>query len=135
MDVGVPATPEPPGVHAEALRIKAFWSDVGRTLRALVLGNLTLLSAKLVKMLGKSIQRTETAVEVKRGDEVDQDTRPSSSSTDLDPRRCKLATMFVEKLAGWMDQDTSLRTPATSHPLDLDAEGNVKSCKIRASHP
>ena len=53
-------------------------------------------------MLGKSIERTETAVEEKRGDEVDQDTRPSSSSTDLDPKRFKPATMSVEKLAGQM---------------------------------
>ena len=64
MDVRVPATLEHSGVHAEALRIKAFWSHVGRTLRVPVLGNLTLLSAKLVKMLGKSIERTETAVEM-----------------------------------------------------------------------
>ena len=73
--------------------------------------------------------RRATAEEVKRGDEADQDTRPldpSSSSTDPDPKRFKPTIMTnVENLAEQMDEDTSLRTPATSHPLVLDAEENV----------
>ena len=31
----------------------------------------------------------------------------------------------VENLADQMDEDTFLRTTATSHPLDLDVEENV----------
>ena len=96
--------------------------------RLLVLGNLTLVNVTLFKMLGKS-RRTATTEEVKRAIEGEQDTRPldpSSSATDPDPKRLKLTTMTgVENLANHMDEDTSLQTPATSHPLELDAEENV----------
>ena len=51
---------------------------------------------------------------------------PGSIATDPDPKRLKPTTMTdVENLANHMDQDTSLGTPATSHPLELDAEENV----------
>ena len=74
----------------------------------------------------RTCRRRATA---KRGDEADQDTRPrdpSSSSTDPDPKRFKPTIMTnVENLAEQMDEDTSLRTPATSLPLVLDAEENV----------
>ena len=55
---------------------------------------------------------TATAEEVKRGIAVKPDTRTvdqSSSSTDLKPTT----------------EDTSLRAPATSHPLEPDAEEKV----------
>ena len=86
------------------------------------------MNVTLFKMLGKS-RRTATTEEVKRAIEGEQDTPPldpSSSATDPDPKRLKLTTMTdVENLANHMDEDTSLRTPATSHPLELDAEENV----------
>ena len=62
-------------------------------------------------------RRTAPAEEVKRGDEVDQDTRPldpSSSSTGPDPKRLKpITTTDVENLAHRMDEETSLRNPAS----------------------
>ena len=70
-------------------------------------------------------RRTATVEEVKRGDEVDQDSRPldpSSSSTDHDPNRFRRAAMTWKTWRTRWDENISLRTPATSHPLDPDAE-------------
>ena len=51
---------------------------------------------------------------------------PGSSSTDPDPERIKPTTMTdVEILTEQMDEDTSLRTLATSRPLDPDVEEHV----------
>ena len=66
-----------------------------------------------------------TNSEVSREAVVDPNTRPldpSSKSTDSDPKRLKPTTETdVEKTADQMVEDTSLRTPATSHPLEPDA--------------
>ena len=64
---------------------------------------------------------------------------PSSSLTDPDLKRFKLTTMTdVENLADQMDEDISLRTLATSHPLDPDAEESVSTASVattdRARH-
>ena len=107
------------GVHSKALRIAQHTREWKTYQDARVEGG-----------------RTATAEEVKRGVEVDQDTRPpdpSSSSTDPDPRRLRRTTVTdVETPAHQMDEDTSLRTPATSHPWDPDAEENV-SKKVRVA--
>ena len=51
---------------------------------------------------------------------------PSASSTGPDPKWFKPATMTdMENMAEQTAEDTSLRTPATSHPLDPDAEETV----------
>ena len=77
-----------------------------------------------------------TTEEVKRADEADQDKRPldpTSTSTDPDLKRFKPISMTdVENLAEQVDEHTSLRTLATSHPLDPEAEENV-SKKARVS--
>ena len=65
-----------------------------------------------------------TAVEVKRGVVADPDTRApdrSSSSIDVKPA----SETDVESSADRMDEDTSLRAPAASHPSELDAQENV----------
>ena len=81
-------------------------------------GSHTPVNAKHFKM------STATAEEVKRGIAVKPDTRtvdPSSSSTDLKPT----TATDVERSADQMDEDTSLRATATSHPLEPDAEEKV----------
>ena len=74
-------------------------------------------------------RRTAAAVEAKRGVAADPDTRPldqSSSSTDPEPQRPKTTTIAdTENSADRMDEDNIRRTPATSHPLELDADENV----------
>ena len=94
--------------------------------------NLTFVNAKLFPDAwekSRTCGRRAAAQELKRGDQADQATRPldpSSSSTDPDPKRFKPTTMTdVENLAEQMDEDIFLRTLATSHPLDREAEENV----------
>ena len=119
------------------------WAEVLDALHARlpVQGSHTLANAETFHDAWHESRRTATAEEVKRGVAVDPDTRPldpSSSSADPDPKRLKPATVTnVENPADQMDKDTSLRTPATSHPLDPDAEENVskKGGKKRWSHP
>ena len=114
------------GVHARALRNRAYWSEVGRTLGCPAcetpsLGKSHTLEFKTCQHVWEESGRTATAEEVKRGVAVVPDTRtldPSSSSTDLNLKRLKPTTANgIESWADQMDEDTSLRRPATSHPL------------------
>ena len=144
MDVGVPAplelrrqevipTVPPPALPPEhdSQESKMRVSEVGRPLGCPACetpgpGKSHTRECKTCQDAWEESRRTATAEEVKRGVEVDQDTRPldpSSTSTDPDPKGLNLATVTdVETPAGQMDQDTSLSTPTTSHPLDPDAE-------------
>ena len=80
-------------VHAKALRIRAYWSETGRTSGCLACespgpGKSHTHERKTVQDVWEEGRRTATAEEVKRGIAVDPDTLtldPSSSSTDLDP--------------------------------------------------
>ena len=97
------------GVDAKALRIIAFWSEIGDAC--------------------DESRRTASAEEAKRGIVGDPDTRaldPSSSSTDPEPKRTKTTSVTDnENLADPMHVDNFQRTPATSHPLEPDADENV----------
>ena len=90
-------------------------------MRLLHLTNLTPVSAKHFKMFGKRVGRTATGEEVKRCIVADSDTRAmdsSSSSTDV----TRSIATDGENSGGQMDEDTSLRSPAVSHPLDPNAD-------------
>ena len=107
-------------VHAKALRIRPFWSEIGRTPGCSACETPAPAKSHTRECKAfldawqecRTCGRRATAEEVKRRDEVDQDTRPldpSSSSQTLDPKRFKPTTMIdVENLAGQMDEDTSL---------------------------
>ena len=85
------------GVHAKAIRIRAFWSEIGRTpgcpaCETPGVGNHTRVNARRIKMPGKISRRTASAEEARRGNVGDPDTRsldPSSSSTDPNPKEIK----------------------------------------------
>ena len=114
------------GVHPKALKIRPLWCQIGRTLgssacETLRPGNSHTRECKTFQDAweeSRTCGRRATAEVVNRGGEADQDTRtvdPCSSSTDPDPKQSKITTMTdVENLAEEMDEDTSLRTPATS---------------------
>ena len=116
------------GVHAKALRSRARGSEIGRTPGCLACethgpGKSHTRECKRFQDVSEESRRTATAEEVQRGIVVDPDTRalyPSSSSTDVKP-----CVATVESSAGQMDEYTSLRALAISHPLEPDAEENV----------
>ena len=92
--------------------------------RLLVLVKAHTRECKAFQDVWEESRRTATAEEVKRGIVAESDTRAldsSSSSTDVQPG---VAT-DVENSADRMDEDTSLRAPAISHPLEPDAEEHV----------
>ena len=85
------------GVHAKALRIRAFWSEIGRTLGCLACETLGLVKShtrecKTYQDVWEDSRRTASAEEAKRGIVGDPDTRPlnpSSSSTESQPEEIK----------------------------------------------
>ena len=117
------------GVRGKALRIRAYWSEIGRTLGCPACetpgpGKAHTRECKAFQDVWEESRRTATAEEVKRGIVAESDTRAldsSWSSTDVQPG---VAT-DVENSADRMDEDTSLRAPAISHPLEPDAEEHV----------
>ena len=116
------------GVHAKALRIRAYLSEIGRTPGCPACETPGPVKShtrerKTFQDFWEERRRTATPEEVKRGIVVDPDTPaldPSSSSTDV---KFGVAT-DVENSAGQMDEDTFLRALAIFHPLEPDAEEN-----------
>ena len=88
------------GVHAKALRIRAFWSEIGRTPGC---------PACETPDAWDDSRRTASAEEAKRGIVGDPDTRPldpSSSPTDPNPKRSKTTSVTEnENMANRMDED------------------------------
>ena len=128
------------GVHAKALRIRAFWSEIGRTPGCLACE--TPGPVKSHTRECKSHQdgwdesrRTASAEEAKRGIVGDPDTRPldpSGSSLDPEPKRTKTTSVTDnENLADWMDEGNFRRGPATSHQLEsVDDENVSKKARV-----
>ena len=126
--------PRGPGVHAEGLRIRAFWSEIGRTPECLAcetprsgeVSHSRMQSAS--GMPGRSRQ-TAAAEEAKRGVVEEPDSRPlnpSASSTDPMPKNLKTTTADdPENTPDRMDVDSFQRTPATSHPLEPVSDENL----------
>ena len=128
------------GVHAKALRIRAFWSEIGRTLGCLAcetfgLGKSHTRECKTYQDAWEDSRRTASAEEAKRGIGGDLDTRPldpSSSSTDPNPKRSKTTSVTDnENLANRLDEDYFQRGPATSHQLEpVDDENVSKKARV-----
>ena len=109
-------------MHAETLRVKAFWSEVGR-----ILGCRACEAPGPEKSYTRECQtyqdawdesrRNEAAEEAKRGVAADPDTRPldpSSSSTDPKPKRTKTTTLAdTDNSADKMDVDNFQGHPQT----------------------
>ena len=89
------------GVHAKALRIRAFWSKIGRTPGCPACetpgpGKPHTRECKTYQDAWDESRRTASAEEAKRGIVGDRDTRPldpSSSSTDPNPKRSKTTSV------------------------------------------
>ena len=110
-------------MHAKALRIRAFWSEIGRT-----------PECKTYEDAWDESRRTASAEKAKRG-VADPDTRPlypSGSSMDPEPKRTKTTSATDnENLTDGMDEDNFRRTPATSHPLEpVDDENVSKKARV-----
>ena len=128
------------GVHAKALRIRAFWSEIGRTPGCPACE--TPGPVKSHTRECRSYQdawdegrRTASVEETKRGIVGDPATRPldpSGSSLDPEPKRTKTTSVTDnENLADWMDEDNFRRRPATSHQLEpVDDENVSKKARV-----
>ena len=100
------------GVHAKALGIRAFWSEIGTR------------ECMTYQDAWEDSRRTASAEEAKRGIGGDLDTRPldpSSSSTDPNPKRSKTTSVTDnENLANRMGEDNFQRGRATYEGALID---------------
>ena len=127
-------------MHAKAPRIRAFWSEIGRTpgcvaCETLGPGKSHTRECKTFQDAWEDSRRTASAEEARRGIVVDPDTRPldpSSSSTDPKPKRSKTTSVTDDdSLANQMDEDNFQRGPATSHQLEpVDGENVPKNARV-----
>ena len=128
------------GVHAKALRIRAFWSEIGRTPGCPAcekpgLDESHTRECKSHQDAWDESRRTASAEEAKRGIVGDPDTRPldpSGSSLDAKPKRTKTTSVTDnENLADWMDEGNFRRGQATSHQLEsVDDENVSKKARV-----
>ena len=128
------------GVHAKALRIRASWSEIGRTPGCPACetpgpGKSHACECKTYQDAWGESRRTASAEEAKRGIVGDPDTRPldpSSSSTNPNPKRSKTTSVTDnENMADRMDEDNFRRGPATSHQLKpVDDENVPKRARV-----
>ena len=123
------------GVHAKALRIRSFWSEIGRTPGCPACetpgpGKSHTRECKEHQDAWEESRHTARAEEAKRGFDEDPDTRSlnqSSSSTDPQPKK-KLETdtsADFPNTPDQMDVDSIKRSPATAHPLESAGDENV----------
>ena len=128
------------GVHAKALGIRAFWSEIGRTPGCPACETPSPVKShtrecKSYQDAWDESRRTASAEETKRGLVGDPDTRPldpSGSSLNPKPKRTKTTSVTDnENLADWMDEDNFRRGPATSHQLEpVDDENVLKKARV-----
>ena len=128
------------GVHAKALRIRDFWSEVGRNpgcpaCETPCPGKSHTRECKTYQDAWDESRRIASAEEAKRGIVGDPDTRPldpSSGSTDPNPKRPKTTSVTDnENLVYQMDEDNFRRGPATSHQLEpVDDENVSKKARV-----
>ena len=93
------------GVHAKALRVRAFWSEIGRTPGCPACetpgpGKSHTRECKTYQDAWEDSRRKASAEEAKRGIVGDPDTRPldpSSSSTDPNPKRSKTTSVTANE--------------------------------------
>ena len=128
------------GVHAKALRIRAFGSEIGRSPGCAACetpgpGKSHTRECKTYQDAWEDSRRTASAEEARREIVGDPDTRPmdpSSSSTDPNPKRSKTTSVTDnDSLANRMDEDNFQRGPATSHRLEpVDDENVPKKARV-----
>ena len=135
------------GVHAKALRIGAFWSEIGRTPGCPACETpgpekSHTRECKTYQDAWEDSSRTASAEVAKRGIVGDPDTRPldpSSSSTDPNQKRSKTTSVTEnENMANQKDEDNFQRGPATSHQLEpVDDENVSKKARVARNvlHP
>ena len=127
-------------MHAKALRIRAFWSENGRTPGCPACEThgpekSQTRDCKSYQDAWDENRRRTSAEEAKRGIVGDQETRPldpSGSSLDPEPKRTKTTSVTdSENLADRMDEDNLRRGPATSHQLQpVDDENVSKKARV-----
>ena len=138
-DEGMPET-QAHGVHANALRIRAFWSETGRTPGCFACETPGPVKSRTRECRSyqdawDESRRTASAEEAKRGIVADPDTRPldpSGSSLDPEPKRTETTSATDnENPADQMDEDNFRRAPATSHQLEpVDDENVSKKARV-----
>ena len=121
------------GVHAKALRIRAFWSEIGRTPGCPACetpgpGKSHTRECKTYQDAWDESRRTASAEEAKRGIVGDPDTRPlDPSSNRSQPEEVNLCDRQREL----GDEDNFRRGPATSHQLEpVDDENVSKKARV-----
>ena len=127
------------GVHAKALKIRDFWSEIGRTPGCPACetpgpGRSHTRECKTYQDACEDSRRTASARRDAELLEI-RDTRPldpSSSSTDPNPKRSKTTSVTDnENSADQMDEDNFQRGPATSHQLEpVDDENVPKKARV-----
>ena len=125
------------GVHANALRFRAFWSEIGRTPGCPACetpgqGKSHTGECKTYQDAWDESRRTASAEEAKRGVVADSDTPPldpSGSSMDPKPKRTKLTSVTDnENRADTMDEDNFRRD---QRPLINCNQSTMKTCRRR----
>ena len=127
-------------MHAKALRIRAFWSEIGRTPGCTACetpgpGKSHTRECMTYQDAWEDSRRSASAEEARRGIVGDPDTRPldpSSSSTDPNPKRSKTTSATDnENLVDRIYEDNFRRGPATSHQLEpVDDEIVSKKARV-----
>ena len=121
-------------MHAKALRIRALWSEIGRTpgcpaCKTACPGKSHTREYKPYQDAWDESRRTAAAEEAKRGVAADPDTRPldpSSSSTDPEPKRTKPTTVTdTENSADQMGLDNFQGHPQPLIHWEPVADENV----------
>ena len=121
------------GVHAKALRIRAFWSEIGRAPGCPPCpGKSHTREAKHFKMPGTRVVELQRR---KRGVAADPDTRPlDPSGSSMDPELKRTTTppwQTLKNLADRMDEDNLQRTLLSMRKrVEQSTSG-----KKRSSHP
>ena len=127
-------------MHATALRIRAFWSESGRTPGCPACETPSPVKShtrecRSYQDAWDESRRRASAEEAKRGIVADTDTRPldpSGSPLDPEPKRTKTTSATDnENPADQMDEDNFRRGPATSHQLEpVDDENVSKKARV-----
>ena len=124
------------GVHAKALRIRAFWSEIGRTLGCPACespgpGESHSRECRTYQDAWDESRRTASAEEAKRGIVGDPDTRPldpSGSSTNPEPKGTQTTSVTDnENVADQMDvvAKTKMVICDPSYPAKTKVIGKV----------
>ena len=123
------------GVHAKALRIRAFWSEIGRTPGCPTCetpgpGSHTLANAKHIKMPGMRAAEPHQREEAKRGVVADSDTRTTGPRVEvrrIPSRRGRKNDLCDRRqLEPADDENVSKKARVARNVLHIRGEDSVK---------